>query len=228
MTDSTSRISALKQLLNERIVILDGAMGTMIQRHKLEEADYRGDRFTDSQTDLKGNNDLLCLTRPEIIKGIHTAYLDAGAHIIETNSFNATRVSQAEYGLEALAYELNVASARVAREAADEWCAKHPGEVRWVAGAIGPTSRTASISPDVNNPGYRNTSFDELAENYYEAAKGLAEGGADIILIETVFDTLNAKAAIFAVQQYFEDSGRELPIMISGTITDASGRTLSG
>ncbi|WP_369601939.1 methionine synthase [Hahella sp. SMD15-11] len=228
MTDRNTRIDALHQLLKEQIVILDGAMGTMIQRHNLTEADYRGDLFQDSSIDLKGNNDLLCLTRPDVIKGIHRAYLDAGAHIIETNSFNATRVSQGEYGLEHLAYDLNVAAARVAREAADDWCAQHPGTVRWVAGAIGPTSRTASISPDVNNPGYRNTSFDELVENYYEAARGLADGGADIILIETVFDTLNAKAAIFAVQQYFEDSGRELPIMISGTITDASGRTLSG
>ncbi|ABC29343.1 5-methyltetrahydrofolate--homocysteine methyltransferase [Hahella chejuensis KCTC 2396] len=228
MLTRIQRVEALNDSLKKRILILDGAMGTMIQRYKLEEADYRGERFKDFHRDIKGNNDLLCLTQPHIIQAIHKAYLDAGADIIETNSFNATWVSQAEYGLEDIVYELNVASAQVARAAADEKTAETPDIPRFVAGVLGPTSRTASISPDVNNPGYRNVDFQTLVDNYYEATKGLVDGGSDIILIETIFDTLNAKACIYAVQQYFDDHGVELPIMISGTITDASGRTLSG
>ncbi|WLQ15584.1 methionine synthase [Hahella aquimaris] len=228
MLTRIQRVEALNDSLKKRILILDGAMGTMIQRYKLEEADYRGERFKDFHRDIKGNNDLLCLTQPHIIKAIHKAYLDAGADIIETNSFNATWVSQAEYGLEDIVYELNVASAKVAREAAAEKTAETPDTPRFVAGVLGPTSRTASISPDVNNPGYRNVDFQTLVDNYYEATKGLVDGGSDIILIETIFDTLNAKACIYAVQQYFIDHNIELPIMISGTITDASGRTLSG
>jgi 5-methyltetrahydrofolate--homocysteine methyltransferase len=200
----------------------------MIQRHDLQEADYRGERFADWPRDVKGNNDLLVLTQPDIIRGIHDAYCAAGADILETNSFNSTRVSQADYGMEALVGELNHESARLARAVADEWTAKTPDRPRFVAGVLGPTSRTCSISPDVNDPAFRNVTFDELVENYVEATAGLVEGGADIILIETVFDTLNAKAAVFAVQEYFEKSGVELPIMISGTITDLSGRTLSG
>ncbi len=222
------RIDALYSLIKQRILILDGAMGTMIQGHKLQEADYRGDRFADFHTSLQGNNDLLSITQPEIIADIHRAYFDAGADIIETNTFNATRLSMSDYALEELAYELNVASAALARKAADQQTRQTPEKPRWVAGVIGPTSRTASISPDVNDPGARNVTFDELVRNYCEAAKGLIEGGADILLIETVFDTLNAKAAVFAVKTVFEELGFELPIMISGTITDASGRTLSG
>ena len=222
------RIVALKQALQERILFLDGAMGTMIQQYKLEEGDYRGERFKDFDRSIKGNNDLLCLTQPDIIRSIHKAYLDAGTDILETNSFNATRVSQADYGLEKIVYELNVASAQLAREAADAKTAENPVYPRFVAGVLGPTSRTASISPDVNNPGYRNINFATLVENYYEATRGLVDGGADIILIETIFDTLNAKACVYAVEQYFEDHQLKLPIMISGTITDASGRTLSG
>ena len=228
MSSPQERTLLLQKSLQERILILDGGMGTMIQSYRLSEEDYRGERFADFHRDLRGNNDLLCLTQPDIIRNIHRAYLEAGADIIETNSFNSTRVSQADYGLEEIVYELNVAAARVAREAADEMMAAQPDRPRFVAGTIGPTSRTASISPDVNDPSFRNTSFDQLVENYYEAVKGLVDGGSDIILIETIFDTLNAKAAIFATQKYFRDSGTELPIMISGTITDASGRTLSG
>ena len=222
------RTALLKQALNERILILDGAMGTMIQDYKLSEADYRGERFKDYHLDIKGNNDLLAITQPQIIEDIHRAYLDAGADIIETNTFNATVISQSDYELEAIAKELNVAGAQVARAAADKMTALTPDKPRFVAGVLGPTSRTATISPDVNDPGFRNVTFDELVTDYQEATLGLIEGGADIILIETVFDTLNAKAAIFAVQQVFDDIGFELPIMISGTITDASGRTLSG
>jgi 5-methyltetrahydrofolate--homocysteine methyltransferase len=215
-------------LLNERILFLDGAMGTMIQRHKLEEGDYRGERFADWPSDLKGNNDLLSLTQPQIIRDIHAQYLDAGADIIETNTFNSTRVAMADYGMEELSYEINVASARLAREAADAATAQSPDKPRFVAGVLGPTNRTASISPDVNDPGFRNITFDELASAYIESTRALVEGGVDIILIETIFDTLNAKAAVFAVDQFFEDSGSSLPVMISGTITDASGRTLTG
>ncbi|ENO88065.1 methionine synthase [Thauera linaloolentis] len=222
------RTTELSQLLAERILILDGAMGTMIQQHALGEADYRGQRFLDHPKDLKGNNDLLVLTRPDVVGGIHRAYLDAGADIIETNTFNATRVSQAEYGLESLAYELNVEGARLVRRLCDEYTARDPGRPRFCAGVIGPTSRTLSISPDVNDPGYRNISFDALADDYYDAARGLVDGGADILLIETVFDTLNAKAAVFAIEKLFDDLGRRWPVMVSGTITDASGRTLSG
>lgn len=228
MIDRATRISALQQALKERILILDGAMGTMIQSYKLEESDYRGERFSDYDRDIKGNNDLLAITQPEIIQTIHTAYLEAGADIIETNTFNATRISQADYNMQAIAYELNVEGARVARAAADAVTAKNPEKPRFVAGVIGPTSRTCTISPDVNDPGFRNVSFDELVEDYSDSVKGLIEGGADIILIETSFDTLNAKAAIFATQGVFETLNIELPIMISGTITDASGRTLSG
>jgi len=228
MTDRNTRLQALQQALEERILILDGGMGTMIQSYKLEESDYRGERFADWPSDVKGNNDLLLLSRPDVIQAIEKAYLDAGADILETNTFNATRVSQADYGMEELVYELNVEGARLAREVADAKTAETPDRPRFVAGVLGPTSRTCSISPDVNNPGYRNVTFDLLVENYVEATRGLIEGGADLILIETIFDTLNAKAAIFAVQQVFEEDGVELPIMISGTITDASGRTLSG
>ncbi len=223
MTDKTRTPRAL---LEQRILILDGAMGTMIQRHKLSEEDYRGERFADWHTDVKGNNDLLVLTQPDIIRGIHEQYLEAGADILETNSFNATRASMADYEMEDLAYEINVVAARLAREAADRYGT--PDKPRFVAGVLGPTSKTLSISPDVNDPGYRNIGFDELAEMYREATRGLIEGGADIILIETIFDTLNAKAAILAAQDVFAEQGAELPIMISGTITDASGRTLSG
>jgi 5-methyltetrahydrofolate--homocysteine methyltransferase len=222
------RIAALKREARERILVLDGAMGTMIQRYKLDEAGYRGERFKDFARDLKGNNDLLVLTRPKIISEIHNAYLEAGADIIETNTFNAQAISQSDYGLADIAYEMNVAAARLAREAADASTRKTPDKPRFVAGAIGPTNRTASISPDVNNPGFRNVSFDALVEAYATQARGLIEGGVDIILIETVFDTLNAKAAGFAVEQAFDELGLELPIMVSGTITDLSGRNLSG
>jgi len=216
------------ELLDERILFLDGAMGTMIQRHKLEEADYRGERFADWPSDLKGNNDLLSLTQPQIIRDIHMQYLQAGADIIETNTFNATRIAMSDYGMDDLTYEINVASTRLAREAADAMTAQTPEKPRFVAGVLGPTNRTASISPDVNDPAFRNVTFDALVEAYTESTRALIEGGADIILIETIFDTLNAKAAVFAVDQLFDSTGRRLPIMISGTITDASGRTLTG
>jgi 5-methyltetrahydrofolate--homocysteine methyltransferase len=223
--DRTAELSAL---LQQRLLILDGAMGTMIQRHKLQEADYRGARFADHPFDLKGNNDLLLLTKPEVIRGIHAEYLAAGADILETCTFNATSLSQADYHLEAIVYELNVAGAKLAREVCDEFTAKDPAKPRFVAGVLGPTSRTASISPDVNDPGYRNVTFDDLVISYTEAIRGLTDGGADILLVETIFDTLNAKAALFAIEQFFETTGRRWPVMISGTITDASGRTLSG
>jgi 5-methyltetrahydrofolate--homocysteine methyltransferase len=222
------RIAALKREAKERILILDGAMGTMIQRYKLDEAGYRGERFKAFKHDLRGNNDLLVLTQPTIIGEIHNAYLEAGADIIETNTFNAQAISQSDYGLEDIAYEMNVAAAKLARKAADAWTRRTPAKPRFVAGAIGPTNRTASISPDVNNPGFRNVSFDDLVAAYTTQARGLIDGGVDIILIETVFDTLNAKAAGFAVEQVFDEMGVELPIMISGTITDLSGRNLSG
>jgi 5-methyltetrahydrofolate--homocysteine methyltransferase len=218
--------ATLQALLQQRILILDGAMGTMIQRHKLEEADYRGERFADWSSDLKGNNDLLCITQPKIIRAIHEQYLEAGADIVETNSFNATTVSMADYGMEELVTELNVAAAGVAREAADKFSSV--GNPRFVAGVLGPTSRTCSLSPDVNDPGFRNVSFDELVIAYMQAARGLIQGGSDVLLIETVFDTLNAKAAVFACERVFEEDGLILPVMISGTITDQSGRTLSG
>jgi 5-methyltetrahydrofolate--homocysteine methyltransferase len=226
-------MKTIRDLLNERILIIDGAMGTMIQRYKLQEADYRGERFKDWPSDLKGNNDLLCLTQPDIVKSIHKEYLDAGADIIETNTFNAQRVSLADYNMESLAYEINLAAAKCAREAVNEFLASslllegEPGP--FVAGAFGPLNKTLSLSPDVNNPGYRALTFDDAVSAYYEQTKGLVEGGVDLLLVETIFDTLNAKAAIFAIKKYFRDTvQKELPIMISGTITDASGRTLSG
>ncbi|HNB84753.1 MAG TPA: methionine synthase, partial [Pseudomonadales bacterium] len=228
MTSRAARIEQLNTALKQRILVLDGAMGTMIQGYRLDEAAYRGERFRDHPHELKGNNDLLTLTQPEVIREIHTAYLEAGADIIETNTFNSTRVSQADYGLQALAAELNLAGARLAREVADAVTARDPSRPRFVAGILGPTSQTTSISPDVNNPGYRSISFDQLVEEYREATAALVEGGVDLILIETVFDTLNCKAAIFAVRRYFDEQQFALPIMISGTITDASGRTLSG
>ncbi|WP_394201016.1 methionine synthase [Marinagarivorans algicola] len=228
MSAHSARSALLQQALKDRILILDGAMGTMIQGYKLQEADYRGERFAHYHQDIAGNNDLLSITQPQIIKDIHRAYFDVGVDIVETNTFNSTQVSQADYDMEAIAYELNVQSARIAREVADELTAQNPAKPRFVAGVLGPTSRTCSISPDVNDPGARNVTFDILVTNYTEATKGLIEGGADIILIETIFDTLNAKAAIFAVQSVFDELGFEVPIMISGTITDASGRTLSG
>jgi 5-methyltetrahydrofolate--homocysteine methyltransferase len=236
-------MKSIQQCLQERILVIDGAMGTMIQRHKLEEADYRGDRFKDWPSDLKGNNDLLSLTQPHIIKGIHKLYLEAGADIIETNTFNAQRISLADYHMEALAYELNFEAAKVAKEAVQEFFAdpstdKGNREQAFVAGAIGPLNKTLSLSPDVNNPGFRALTFDEAMSAYYEQVKGLVEGGVDLLLIETIFDTLNAKAAIYAIKKYFNDISSPstgggqgeaaLPIMISGTITDASGRTLSG
>jgi 5-methyltetrahydrofolate--homocysteine methyltransferase len=223
-----SSTDALKQAASERILIIDGAMGTMIQQHKLDEAGYRGERFKSWNRDIKGNNDLLVLTQPEIIADIHDAYLAAGADLIETNTFNAQVISMADYGMESLAYEMNVAAARLARAACDRWNAKTPEKPRFVTGAMGPTNRTASISPDVNNPGFRNVSFDELHAAYAEQTRGLIEGGSDIILIETIFDTLNAKAAGVAVLDVFDEMGVELPIIVSGTITDLSGRTLSG
>ena len=221
------RTAALEALLKERIVIIDGAMGTMIQTYKLDEAAYRGERFRDWAKDLKGNNDLLTLTQPRVIREIHAAYYEAGADIVETNTFSSTTIAQADYGMESLARELNLESARLARSVADELTARD-GRPRFVAGAMGPTNRTGSISPDVNDPGFRNVTFDELVAAYREAADALLDGGADLLLVETVFDTLNAKAAIFACEQFFEDQGRRWPVMISGTITDASGRTLSG
>ncbi|MEG8126214.1 homocysteine S-methyltransferase family protein [Xanthomonas hortorum pv. gardneri] len=240
------RAEKLRAALRERILIIAGAMGTMIQRHDLQEPDYRGTRFADGYDsaqvhvhgpgcdhapqshDLKGNNDLLLLSSPEIISGIHRAYLDAGADLLETNTFNATSVSQADYHLEHLVYELNKAGAQVARACCDEVEALTPHKPRFVIGVLGPTSRTASISPDVNDPGYRNTSFDALRETYREAIDGLIDGGADTLMVETIFDTLNAKAALYAIEEVFEARGGRLPVMISGTITDASGRTLSG
>lgn len=223
-----ARIDLLHQAIKTRILILDGGMGTMIQSYKLQEADYRGERFSDYHMDIAGNNDLLSITKPDVIREIQRAYLEAGADILETNTFNSTRISMADYEMEDLTYELNFASARLARELCDEFTAKNPTKPRFVAGVLGPTSRTCSISPDVNDPGARNVTFDQLVENYLESMDGLVNGGADIILIETIFDTLNAKAAVFAVQEYFDKIGFELPVMISGTITDASGRTLSG
>ncbi len=220
--------AALEAAASKHILIIDGAMGTMIQRYKLDEDGYRGVRFKDWTRDIKGNNDVLVLTQPQIIGKIHEEYLEAGADILETNTFNAQRISLADYGMEELAYEINVAAAKIARAAADKWTKKTPDKPRFVAGAVGPTNRTASISPDVNNPGYRNVTFDELRDAYKEQLRGLMDGGCDIILIETIFDTLNAKAAGVATLEVFEEKGVELPIMISGTITDRSGRTLSG
>ena len=269
-------MKTIQECLAERILVIDGAMGTMIQRHKLKEADYRGERFKNWHTDVQGNNDLLSITRPDIIEGIHKQYLEAGADIIETNTFSSTVIAQADYDMQAIAYEMNVASARCARRAADEYTAQNPHKPRFVAGAIGPLNKTLSLSPDVNNPGFRAVTFDEVANAYYDQVKALIEGGIDILLIETIFDTLNAKAAIYAIKKYYRENpasqtpaspnlpngrdrlseegaldlnnseaqikkhgfqnpllggmgaGAELPVMISGTITDASGRTLSG
>jgi 5-methyltetrahydrofolate--homocysteine methyltransferase len=225
------RTAELVRLLDQRILVLDGAMGTMIQQAKLGEADFRGPAscgLHDHGRELRGDNDLLVLTRPDVVRDIHEGYLAAGADIVETNTFSATTIAQADYGLESRVAEINRAAARIARECADRWTAKTPGRPRFVAGALGPTNRTASISPDVDDPGARNVTFDELARAYGEAAQALAEGGADILLVETVFDTLNAKAALFGIAGFFERAGRRLPLIVSGTITDASGRTLSG
>ncbi len=218
----------LHEILSKRIMVLDGAMGTMIQRYKLAEADYRGERFKDLQHDQRGNNELLCLTQPHIIREIHEAYLEAGADIIETNTFNANQISIADYHLEELVYEFNVEATRIAREAADKYTAMNPDKPRFVAGAIGPTSKIASLSPNVNDPGYRSVTFDDLVTTYTEQIRGLIDGGAHLLLVETVVDTLNCKAALFAINQYFDQIGKRLPIMVSGTITDNSGRTLSG
>ncbi|MEE9312051.1 MAG: homocysteine S-methyltransferase family protein, partial [Planctomycetota bacterium] len=218
----------LRQQLERRILVIDGAMGTMIQRYMLEEADFRGSRFSDHPKDLLGNNDILNLTQPQMIKDIHTKYLAAGADILETNTFSATSIAQADYGCEDIAYEIARKGARIAREACDEFVAANSNMHKFVAGVLGPTNVTASISPNVNDPGWRKVSFDELSAAYLDNARGLMDGGADIMLIETIFDTLNAKAAIFAVKKLFAETGKELPIMLSGTITDASGRTLSG
>jgi 5-methyltetrahydrofolate--homocysteine methyltransferase len=218
----------LRTLFQNRIALLDGAMGTMIQRHPLTEEDFRGERFKDHGHDLKGNNDILSITRPDIIKGIHRAYFEAGSDIVETNTFSTTTVSQADYALEGAVREINLAGAKVAREAADEYMADHPGRKVFVAGSVGPTNRTASMSPDVNNPGYRAVTFDGLVIAYSEQVEALLDGGVDLLLLETVFDTLNLKAAIFACEEVFEKRGMRWPIILSVTITDASGRTLSG
>jgi 5-methyltetrahydrofolate--homocysteine methyltransferase len=221
-----TRAQALPALLADRIMILDGAMGTMIQRFKLNEEQYRGERFKDFHKDVKGNNELLSLTRPDVIADIHEAYLAAGADLIETNTFGATTVAQADYDMADLAHEMNLASARLARAACDKFST--PGKPRYVVGALGPTPKTASISPDVNDPGARNITFEQLRAAYYEQVEALVAGGSDVLLVETIFDTLNAKAALFAIDEYFEASGERLPLIISGTVTDASGRILSG
>ena len=227
MSTRSDRIKALHKAAAERILVIDGAMGTMIQRHKFNEHDFRGDRFASWHQDVQGNNDMLAITQPKIIRDIHAQYIAAGADIIETNTFNAQRISMADYGMEAVAGEINFEAAKLAREAADA-AEKKDGRPRWVAGAVGPTNRTASLSPRVNEPGFRNVSFDELRIVYIEQVRELIKGGSDIILIETVFDTLNAKAAGVATLEVFDELGVELPLMISGTITDRSGRTLSG
>jgi 5-methyltetrahydrofolate--homocysteine methyltransferase len=221
-----TRAQQLPAILAERIAILDGAMGTMIQRFKLNEAQYRGERFKDFHKDVKGNNELLSLTRPDVIRDIHEGYLAAGADLIETNTFGATRIAQEDYDMAGLAREMNLASARLARQACDKFSTAD--KPRFVAGALGPTPKTASISPDVNDPGARNVDFEALRASYYEQVEALVEGGADLLLVETIFDTLNAKAALFAIDEYFEKSGERLPLIISGTVTDASGRILSG
>ena len=225
------RTAELTRLLRERILVLDGAMGTMIQQLHLSERDFRGGEACGLHAhsrDLKGDNDLLVLTRPDAVRDIHDAYFEAGADLVETNTFNATRIAQADYGLEDRVRDINREAARIARESADRWTARTPDRPRFVAGALGPTNRTASISPDVNDPGARNVTYDELVVAYREAAEGLIEGGADLLLVETVFDTLNAKAALFGIEQAFDTAGGRLPLIVSGTITDASGRTLSG
>ena len=224
----SASFSRLEEQMKKRILILDGAMGTMIQAYKFEEQDYRGEQFADWHSDVKGNNDMLVLTQPEVIKAIHCEYLEAGADILETNTFNATTIAMADYDMESYSASINFEAAKIAREAADEFTAKNPDKPRFVAGVLGPTNRTCSISPDVNDPAFRNVTFDQLKDAYIESTKALIEGGSDIILIETIFDTLNAKAAIFAVETVFDELQLRLPVMISGTITDASGRTLSG
>jgi 5-methyltetrahydrofolate--homocysteine methyltransferase len=218
----------IEDILKERILILDGAMGTMIQRHILTEEDFRGDRFKNHKSPLKGNNDLLSITRPDIIKDIHAQYFAAGADIAETNTFSGTTIAQADYHLEDAVYDLNYQSAKIAKEVADDFTKREPHKPRFVAGAMGPTNKTASLSPDVNNPGYRAITFDQLVVAFKQQAKALMDGGVDFLLLETIIDTLNAKAALFAIQELFDETGKELPIMVSGTITDASGRTLSG
>jgi 5-methyltetrahydrofolate--homocysteine methyltransferase len=223
----TERVK-IQDILKERILILDGAMGTMIQRYTLEENDFRGDRFKDHPHLLKGNNDLLSLTRPDIIKAIHAEYFEAGADIAETNTFSGTTIAQADYHLEDIVYELNYQSAKIAKEVAEEFSKREPQKPRFVAGAMGPTNKTLSLSPLVNDPGYRAVTFDQVKEAYKQQARGLIDGGADLLLVETIFDTLNSKAALFAIQELFDEIGKEIPIMVSGTITDASGRTLSG
>ena len=225
---TSDRIEQLFEAARNRILILDGAMGTMIQQHKLEEHDYRGSQYANWHCDVKGNNDLLAITQPSLIYDIHCAYLEAGADIIETNTFNATTIAMADYDMQAESRKINLAAAKLARDAVEEYNQRTPDKPRFVAGVLGPTNRTASISPDVNDPGKRNVTFDELVEAYIESCEALIEGGSDLIMIETVFDTLNAKAAIFAVETVFDKQGFRLPVMISGTITDASGRTLSG
>lgn len=218
----------IQEILKERILVLDGAMGTMIQRHTLEEADFRGERFKDHSSPLKGNNDLLSVTRPDIIKEIHGLYYEAGADIAETNTFSGTTIAQADYNLQEAVYDINFQSAKIAREVADEFTAREPEKPRFVAGSMGPTNRTASLSPDVNDPGFRAVTFDDLVRAYKQQAGALLDGGADLLLVETVFDTLNAKAAVFAIEEVFDERGKKWPVMVSGTITDASGRTLSG
>ncbi len=218
----------IKSRLKEKILVLDGAMGTMIQRYKLEEEDFRGDKLKDRPGSLKGNNDLLSITRPDVIKEIHAAYFEAGADIAETNTFSGTTIAQADYSLEDIVYELNFESAKIAKEVADKFSKNEPNKPRYVAGSIGPTNRSAGLSPDVNDPGFRNVTFDELVTAYTQQVQGLVDGGVDLLLVETVFDTLNAKAALYAIQQFFIDNNMDLPVMVSGTITDASGRTLSG
>ena len=221
-------MTAIEKALAKRILVLDGAMGTMLQAYKFEEEDFRGDRFIGHPSPLKGNNDLLSLTQPEAIKAVHRAYFEVGADIVETNTFSSTSIGMADYGMEELVYELNVQSAKLAREVADEFTNTNPNKPRFVAGSIGPTNRTASMSPDVNDPGYRAVTFDDLVEAYSEQVRALVEGGSDVLLVETVFDTLNAKAALFAIDVLKEENNWDIPVMISGTITDASGRTLSG
>ena len=221
-------MTAIEKALQQRILVLDGAMGTMLQAYKFEEEDFRGDRFTTHLSPLKGNNDLLSLTQPEAIKAVHRAYFEVGADIVETNTFSSTSIGMADYAMEDWVYELNVQSAKLAREVADDFTKANPHKPRFVAGSIGPTNRTASMSPDVNDPGYRAVTFDDLVEAYSEQVRGLVEGGSDVLLVETVFDTLNAKAALFAIDVLKEENNWDIPVMISGTITDASGRTLSG
>jgi 5-methyltetrahydrofolate--homocysteine methyltransferase len=224
----TTRIAALHDALDQRILVLDGAMGTMVQRYQLTEEQFRGERFRDFHRDLRGNNDLLTLTHPEVIRAIHSDYLEAGADILETNTFNSTSISQADYELGHIVAELNFEAAKLAREVADGFSARTPGKPRFVAGVLGPMNRTLSLSPDVNDPGFRSVTFDQVKDAYRIAVEALVRGGVDLILVETIFDTLNAKAALAAIDEHFDEAGIRIPIMISGTITDASGRTLSG